>query len=170
MAIHVLGKMQSDSASVFVQSNPSASFGSMSSDGLRRIKGPLSLRQAFIEAGGITKDSVPPVLGSDCLTCEQKRLGDAIKDRLVEETRDTTVCDECQAEIDRLNTMTADEVLEEAPALADRITERAKTKAKSVIHRTAAAVLPGIVSSKVQGWIEDTVNNVNNETENAKSD
>jgi len=155
--MQVLGKMQSDAASVFVQSNPSASFGSMSSDGLRRIKGPLSLRQAFIEAGGITKDSVPPVLGSDCLTCEQKRLGDAIKDRLVEESGDTTVCDECQAEIDRLNTMTADEVLEEAPALADRITERAKTKAKSVIHRTAAKAFPGLVSEEIQGWIEDTV-------------
>lgn len=159
MAIHVLGKMQPVAASAFVQSNPSASFGSMSSDGLRRIKGPLNLRQAFIDAGGITKDSVPPVLGSDCLTCEQKRLGDAIKDRLVEESGDTTVCDECQAEIDRLNTMTADEVLEEAPALADRITERAKTKAKSVIHRTAATVMPGVVSSRVQGWIEDTVAN-----------
>lgn len=157
MSAQVIGKIEQSSASAFVQSNPSASLGSMSSDGLRRIKGPLSLRQAFIDAGGITKDSVPPVLGSECTTCEQQRLGDAIKDRLIEETRDTTVCDECQAEIDRLNTMTADEVFKEAPALADRITERAKTKAKSVIHRTAATVLPGVVSSKVQGWIEDTV-------------
>jgi len=157
MAAQVLGKIEQAAASAFIQSNPSAAFGSMSSDGLRRIKGPLNLRQAFIDAGGITKDSIPPVIGSDCLTCEQKRLGDAIKDRLVEETRDTTVCDECQAEIDRLNTMTADEVLEEAPALADRITERAKTKAKSVIHRTAATVMPGVVSSRVQGWIEDAV-------------
>lgn len=153
----ILGKTTHDRAKAFVSQYDASSLGSMSADGMRRVRGPISLRQAFIDAGGITKDGIPPVHGTECLTCEQKRLGDAIKDRLVEETNDTTVCDECQAEIDRLNTMTAGEVIEEAPALADRITERAKTKAKSVIHRTAAKAFPGLVSEEIQGWIEDAV-------------
>lgn len=150
-------KMEENAAAAFVAANKGAKLWSMSGDGMRRVKIPDTLADACIAYGGVSSKTNRSVVEHDCLTCEQKRLGDAIKDRLVEETRDTTVCDECQAEIDRLNTMTADEVLEEAPALADRITERAKTKAKSVIHRTAAAVLPGIVSSKVQGWIEDVV-------------
>lgn len=157
-------KMGQDAAAAFVGANKGTKLWSMSSDGMRRVKILDSLADACIAAGGMSSKAIGNVVEHECTTCEQKRLGDAIKDRLVEETRDTTVCDECQAEIDRLNTMTADEVLEEAPALADRITERAKTKAKSVIHRTAAAVLPGVVSSKVQGWIEDVVNNANTET------
>lgn len=150
-------KMEENAAAAFVSANKGARLWSRSNDGMRRVKMPDSLADACIAAGGVSSKASSNVVEHECTTCEQQRLGDAIKDRLVEETRDTTVCDECQAEIDRLNTMTADEVLEEAPALADRITERAKTQAKSVIHRAAAAVLPGVVSSKVQGWIEDTV-------------
>ena len=153
----IVFKMEEMAAAEFVAANKGAKLWSMSSDGMRRVKIPDSLTDACIAAGGMSSKASSNVVEHECTTCEQKRLGDAIKDRLVEETNDTTVCDDCQAEIDRLNTMTAEQVIEEAPALADRITERAKTKAKSVIHRTAAAVLPGVVSSKVQGWIEDTV-------------
>jgi len=150
-------KMTEEAAVEFVATHDGAKLWSKSSDGMRRVKVKPSLSEACISAGGIASGTQKQVTAGECVSCEQSRLGDAIKGRLVAETNDTTVCDECQAEIDRLNTMTADEVLAEAPALADRITERAKTKAKSIIHRTAATVLPGVVSSKVQGWIEDTV-------------
>lgn len=151
-------KMTENIAAAFVSENKGAKLSSMSSDGMRRVKIPDSLADACVSAGGVSSKASRQVVEHECLTCEQKRLGDAIKDRLVEETNDTTVCDDCQAEIDRLNTMTSEQVIEEAPALADRITERAKTQAKSVIHRTAAKAFPGLVSEEIQGWIEDAVN------------
>ena len=151
-----LGKIKLDLAITFVAEHPEASLGSLSADGMRRVNGPESLRVAFEQVGGrLTLDAsvVPP---EECVPCGKGRLGDAIKERLIEETSDTTVCDECQDEIDKLNTMTTGEVIQEAPSLAGRITERAKTKAASIIHRTAARVAPGIVSHKVEGWIKDT--------------
>lgn len=153
----ILGKLQPSVADAFISDHPEATLGSLSADGLRRINGPESLREAFEQAGGSLAVITTTVTPAECVPCEKARLGDAIKERLVQETGDTTVCDDCQQEIDQLNTMTHEEVLNETPALAGRITERAKTQASSVVHRTAARVAPGTVSRKVEGWIEDTV-------------
>lgn len=153
----ILGKLKPTDAFAFIANHPDATFGSMSKDGMRRINGPESLRDEFAIAGGIVAVIPNTVTLEGCVPCEKAKLGDAIKERLVKETGDTTVCGDCQAEVDRLNTMTQDEVLQEAPALADRITERAKTQAVSIIHRTAARVAPSLVSQEIQGWIEGAV-------------
>lgn len=151
------GKLTPSAAAEFIASHPEATLGSLSKDGMRRINGPESLRDEFAIAGGIVAVIPNTVTLEGCVPCEKAKLGDAIKERLVKETGDTTVCGDCQAEIDRLNTMTRDDVLQEAPALADRITDRAKTQAASIFHRTAARVAPSLVSHEIQGWIEDTV-------------
>lgn len=153
----MLGKLPPSKAEAFIVNNPEASLGSLSADGLRRVNGPESLRVAFKLAGGNVSPISKVVPSEECGTCNKARLGDAIKDRLVKETGDTTVCDECEDEVDALNKMTPEEVLNEAPALAKRITNRAKTKAKKLRHRTAAKIAPGMVATKVEGWIEDTV-------------
>lgn len=151
------GKLKPTAAVAFIAAHPEATLGSMSKDGMRRVNCPESLIDAFVAAGG----SVAPIKtanrADECVPCQKPKLGDAIKDRLVKETGDKTVCGDCHAEIDRLNTMTRDEVLQEAPALADRITGRAKTQAASIIHRTAARVAPSLVSQEIQGWIEGAV-------------
>ena len=156
----ILGKIAQESAGSFVVANPLASIGSMSADGTRRVNGPDSLRAAFEQAGGILEGITVTTAATECVPCQKTGLGDAIKQRLVQETGDTKVCDECQAEIDRLNTMSAEEVLEDAESLSQRIAERAKTEATSLIHRTAARVAPGVVARTVQNWIESAVSEV----------
>lgn len=153
----ILGKLQLSKAVAFISEHPEATLGSLSADGLRRVNGPESLRVVFKLAGGTASPASRLLPSEECGTCDKARLGDAIKDRLVQETGDETVCDECQDEIDKLNKMTPEEVIKEAPALAKRITNRAKTKAKKLRHRTAAKIAPGMVSTKIEGWIEDTV-------------
>lgn len=153
----ILGKLPAEVAALFASRHPSASLGSRSKDGSRRIAGPPDLIAALAEAGGLLADLTTSLPAEECLPCQQARLGDRIKDRLIQETGDQKACADCQAEIDRLNNMTHGEVLAEIPDLSQRMVDRARTQASKYVHRTAARIAPGLTALIVQDWLRDAV-------------
>lgn len=92
---------------------------------------------------------VPPAVSSQIRSGIGTRLHEIIKDR----TEHFVPCSACKAEIDRLNTMTAEQVLKEIIPLSERITERASISAHKWYQRAAAKYLPGMVSAEVRNWI-----------------
>lgn len=83
-------------------------------------------------------------------------IGDNLK-VIIEAKVGAIPCGECKAEIRRLNTRTAAEVLAERDALAERIAERAQTKSPKWWQRWGAMLAPGLAKSMVLDWIDEAV-------------
>lgn len=80
-------------------------------------------------------------------------VGEKLHTIIKRETGNDVPCSACKAEIDRLNTMSAEEVLIECIPLADRIVARSSTNAQKWYQRAASKYLPSMVASKVRSWI-----------------
>lgn len=80
-------------------------------------------------------------------------IGSKLHDIIVRETGNSVPCSECKAEIDRLNTLTVEEVLLETIPLSDRIVARSAKNAQKWYQRAASRYLPGMVAAKVREWI-----------------
>lgn len=81
-------------------------------------------------------------------------IGDRLKDIVAREAG-ATPCGECKDEIARLNYSTVDQVRQDREAIALRIVDRAKTRAKNWWQRWGARLAPGFAKSKVLGWIDE---------------
>ena len=80
-------------------------------------------------------------------------IGTKLHTVIKRETGNDVPCSACKAEIDRLNTMTPTEVLQEIIPLSDRIVARSSTSAQKWYQRAAAKYLPGMVAARVRDWI-----------------
>jgi len=88
-------------------------------------------------------------------TTQEKKstIGDNLHNIIRRETGNPVPCSECKKEIDRLNSMTASEVLLDCIPLAERIVARSSKNAQKWYQRAAAKYLPGMVTAIVRGWI-----------------
>lgn len=80
-------------------------------------------------------------------------IGTKLHTIIKRETGNGIPCSSCKAEIDRLDTMTPTEVLQEIIPLSDRIVARSSSTAQKWYQRAAAKYLPGMVAARVRDWI-----------------
>jgi hypothetical protein len=84
---------------------------------------------------------------------KQSTIGDNLHAIIMRETGNAVPCSECKAEIDRLNMMTAEQVLLDTIPLSERIVARSAKNAQKWYQRAAAKFLPGMVAARVRTWI-----------------
>ena len=156
-----LGILPEDDAQRFVAANPYARLGSMSADGRRRVYTDVDgVERRLLELAFPASGRIEP--GADgepgrCTPCQQQAIGDRLAQIIKGHRPNESPCAECQAEIDRLNNMTPEQVLAQAKKIASRIVARAAAGAASPIDRLVAAALPSIPTAVVSQWIQQAV-------------
>lgn len=83
------------------------------------------------------------------------RIGDFLHDIIKRETGVDVPCSECKKEIERLNSMTHFEVLDDLEKIAGDITERSRSNAQKWYHKLVATFLPELVKYEVKKWIRE---------------
>ena len=123
-----LGKLHPDAAVEFVKANPSASFGSMSADGMRRVNGPESLRDAFAEAGGRIATKVPHTLGLGDIASFALAIVGITEDRVSAWIGEPCGCDQRREKLNRFG--------EWVRSVATGIVDGAKESLEAIIGST----------------------------------
>jgi hypothetical protein len=80
-------------------------------------------------------------------------IGTALEKIIIRETKSSVTCGACKAEIERLNSMTADQVMQSVIPIAADIVSRAVSNAQQWYQRLAAKIVPAFVANTVRGWI-----------------
>lgn len=84
-------------------------------------------------------------------------IGDRLKDIIARQGAAERPCSECWSEINRLNGMTASQVLADMQGTAERIVLRARHKAQKWYQRAAATVAPSLLLPIVEAWILEAI-------------
>lgn len=85
------------------------------------------------------------------------QFGTKLAEIIARETGEQAECSGCQNEIARLNTMTAQQIIDDLPQIIAGITARASQNARTWWQRWACKLAPGLIEAKLNDWIREAL-------------